>query len=175
MIIQDPGTNHAARVDDLGRVYSLADVRTAGVRAAIDGNFVNFYSAYSATAGQEIISFQNDDEHTFYLHRVILATDTAGSFSIGPATGTPGGTPLVPTNPRLGYAVLHQYTSYGNASVTGLTPGVIMATFAAPANSTIIMPVSGELIVGNGQQFSITTNVTAAIQVTVQGYWTEDH
>lgn len=172
MIITDAATSRAAQVDDLGRVYALADVRSAGVRASLDGNFANFYSAYSATAADEIFSFMNTDEHTFYLHRVILATDTAGSFSIGPATGTAAGTPVIPTNPRLGYPNVHQFLAYGNAAVTGLTPS-IMATFASPANGTIIMPVSGELILGNGQQFSITTNVSAAVQVAVQGFWTE--
>jgi len=173
MIIQDPATSQGAAVDALGRVYSIADVRSAGVRASIDGDFANFYSAYSATAAEEIVSFRNDSDVPFYLHRVILATDTAGSFSIGPATGTAAGTPLVPTNPRLGYVVLNQFAAFGNAAVTGLTPGTIMATFQLPANGTAIMPVSGELIVGNGQQFSITTNVTAAVTVAVQGFWAE--
>lgn len=174
MIIQDPSTSRAVAVDQLGRIYSLADARTAAVRASIDGDFAILYSTYSATAADEVFAFKSTDEHAFYVERITIATDTAGSFTLAQCTGTAAGTALTATNPRLGHAIDHQYSAYGNAAVTGLTPGVPpFITIQLPANGTIILPIAGELIVGNGQQFCVTTNVTAVVHVSVMGFWAE--
>jgi hypothetical protein len=172
MIIQDPATSRGANVDALGRIYSLADARTAAVRASIDGDFAIFYSTYSATAADEIFYFLSNDEHSFYVERIVIATDTAGSFTLAECSGTAAGTGITGTNPRLGHSIDHQYSAFGNAAVTGLTPGVPpFITVQLPANGSVILPISGELIVGNGQDFCITTNVTAVVHVSVMGFW----
>ena len=173
MIIQDPSTSRGAQVDDLGRIYSLADARTAAVRASIDGDFVVFYSTYSATAGDEVFSFYNTDHHAFYVERILIATDTAGSFTLAPYTGSAAGTSLTAQCSNLGHLPQHVYDARGNAAVTGTTPGAAFCTVQLPANGSIILPISGELIVGNAQKFLITTNVTAVIAVSVMGFWTE--
>lgn len=173
MIIQDPASSQGAHVDDFGRLSVLADTRPLITRLAHDGKALSIHSTYSATAADEILSFRNDDQLEFHVTSILLGTDTAGSFTVALATGTPAGTVLTGVSLNQGRLLTNQFTAYGNAAVTGLTPGIALAQPFMPANSSFLLAPSGVLILGNGNQICITTNVTAVVAATLYGYWEE--
>lgn len=173
MIIQDPRNGQGAYIDDDGRLNVLADMRPNIARASLEGDSIAIHSTYSATAAQEVFGFQNDDPVPFYVESVFLGTDTAGSLTVAVSTGTLGGTPVVGSSLNRGKSITRLYTAYGNASVTGLTPGAALGQVFLPASGSGGIGFASSLVLGNGDQICVTTNVTAAISCTLYGYWAE--
>jgi len=174
MIIHDPTTGLGAAVDALGRLAVLATARSPLVQAAKVGEAIVIHSNYSATAAQEILSFQNDDPVNFFIEKIRFGTDTAGDATIAVAAGTAAGTPVVALPLNRGVLPLtRQYTAFGDASVTGLTPGDIFAMLHAGADVADEIDFGGALILGNGDEICVTTNVTAAVSCALFGYWAE--
>jgi len=173
MIIQDPRNGQGAYIDDDGRLAVLADMRPNIARASLSGKSIVLHSTYSATSGQEVFGFQNDDSVPFYVESIFLGTDTAGSLTVAVSTGTLAGTPLVATSLNRGESVTNLYTAYGNASVTGLTPGAALGQVFLAASGSGGIGFASSLILGNGHQICVTTNVTAVISCSLYGYWAE--
>lgn len=173
MIINDAATGVGAEVDSLQRLAVLADSRSAAARHSLDGNAIVVHSSYSATAAQEILAFENSDPVPFYLSELLFTTDTAGSIELAVSAGTQAGTAATVQSLKLGAAIEHLYIAFGNASVTGLTPGNVLAQLSAISDGQARFDLGGVVILGNGQAVCITTNVSADVSVELFGYWSE--
>lgn len=175
MIIQDPQTSRGAVVDGVGRLNVLADIRPAIVRAGASYESIVLHSTYSATAAQEVLGFENNDSVPFYVESILLGTDTAGSLTIATSVGTLGGTQIFGLPLHRGGAISRLYTAFGNASVTGLTPGLALGQVFLGASQSGGVGFASALILPNGAQICVTTNVTAVVSATLYGYWAEDN
>ena len=173
MIIHDPRNGQTAFVDEDGRLSVLADMRPNIARAALEGEAVVFHSTYSATAADEVLGFQNNDTKRFFVESIFLGTDTAGSLTVAVSTGTLAGTPLIALSLNRDAAIANLYSAFGNAAVTGLTPGAALGQVFLPASGSGGIGFASSLILGTGDQICVTTNVTAILSCSLYGYWSE--
>jgi hypothetical protein len=171
MIIQDPATGTGAKVDTLQRLIVLADQRPAISRAAEEGLAVVIHSTYSATTGQQVLQFKNNDPLAFNVSSIQVASAVAGSFVLAVCTGTAAGTAATKTNLKLGTTTTKLYDAFGNASVTGLTPGAALWQVYVPASGSALYAFGASIIIGNGLQVCVTANITGAISVEMYGFW----
>ena len=88
------------------------------------------------------------------------------------AAGTAGGTTITGTNSNLTSGNAASASSYGDASVTGITPGIRIDMARVPANGRATMELNDVLILGLNDAVSITyTGSTGIVDIIVTGYY----
>lgn len=131
MRIQDGDTSRAANVDGNGSLQVTLNDDSAPIEvrfqtAADKGEAAYVASAYTAGAGDEVLYIQNLDDKDLVIDQIILSSGAAGAFEIALVTGTAAGTIVTPVAANLSVGLVRSVSVFGNASVTGLTPGVVL-------------------------------------------------
>ena len=175
ILIQDgTGTGTLAKVTTDNRI------RTDGIsegpleHASNLGDGAFFYSTYSATAADEILSIKNgESEKELHITRMLITATDEALFTVFEVTsGTASGTTLTYQNPNLDSGTQNNGTFFGNAAVTGSLSGNTLFTVGVSAASvqTDIF-LEGALILANGDEIAITCDGTVTPYLTVIGFW----
>lgn len=175
ILIQDgTGTGVLAKVTADNRL------RTDGVsegpleHASDLGDAAFFYSSYSATAADEIISIKNGESaKQLHLTRMLITATGEALFTIFEVTsGTAAGTTLTYQNPNLDSGTINSGTFFGNAAVTGSLSGNTLFTVGVSAASVQAdIFLEGAVILANGDEIAITCDGSVTPYLTVIGFW----
>lgn len=175
-IIRDPQTGVGQNVTKDGYAKVLAIIE-AGFEHASEENSLAFSwaSTYSATAADEIISVQNDDNdrHLHISHIEIGGASTALFTLFEVTSGTPGGTPVTAQNLNLDSAMVAEETAFGNAAVTGSLSGNTLAVKHVPANDSILINTKSGLILAKNDIIAITVGSNSVVAVTIYGFYSD--
>ena len=129
-------------------------------------------SSYSAGTGNEVIYIKNTSTtQNLIIDKATVNSVLTGLFELNVAAGTAGGTTITGTNANLTSGNAASASSYGNASVTGITPGIRIDMARIPANGRATMELNDILILGLNDAVSITyTGSTGIVDIIVTGY-----
>ena len=170
--IQGAGDNQEANVNSKGRLEVAAFSEDVLQDAADIGNAYTFSSTFSASGGEEVLSFKNTSASLhFHGHGIFLGNtvDTLWTF-FKVTSGTAAGTTLTPRNLDIGSADNAPATVFGNASVSGSLSGNTLYYFYTLANATpAYFPFAGGLRIGENQEIAITTDAGGVVAVTLVG------
>jgi len=155
----------------LAKVTADNRLRTDGVsegpleHASEKGDAAYFYSTYSASTGEEVISIKNGEaDKSLRITRIIFGCDANCRFDVFEVTsGTAAGTTLTYQNPNLDSGTVHSGTFFGNASVTGSLSGNILSSIFCLANTTTQVFIEGSLQLSNGDEIAITVTGSSPV------------
>ncbi len=174
MIITDPLTGRAGRVTNDGEQLALAIVEPE-IEFVSHENGLAFHlaSTYSATAGEEIISLQNDNaDLDIIVSNIVVSTSASGVFTVFEVTsGTPGGTTATAHNLNLGSAVVAQATGFGDASVTGSLSGITIAAHDIGTSTPFDFKFGGSLIIPKDSIIAITAATNGVVYANIIFYF----
>mgnify|MGYP006405055893 CR=1 FL=1 len=147
--------------------------------ASLLGN-TYFWSSFYTTAGNNdhILYVRNDSSDSFLrINYASLTSSKTTNYSIHYATGTPGGTLVTGVNSNRSILNIAEATAYGDADVTGLTPGgVIRATTTASVTSVNI-DLGNNIVLGDGDSIAIQvldTNGNSDVGITLIGHYADE-
>ena len=127
-------------------------------------------SSYSAGTGNEVIYIKNTSTtQNLIIDKATVNSVLTGLFELNVAAGTAGGTTITGTNANLTSGNAASASSYGNASVTGITPGIRIDMARIPANGRATMELNDILILGLNDAVSIGTGTKSKARVTTRG------
>jgi hypothetical protein len=177
-LIQDgTGTGFHAKVTSENRVRTDG-VSEGPLEAASDrGDAAIFFSSYSATGGDEIISIKNGEPlKNLHITRILATATGEAIFTLFEVTsGTAAGTTLTYQNPNLDSGVTNSGTFFGNASVTGSLSGNTLAVFAVSGASVETeVFLEGSLQLANGDEIAITCDGSVTPYITMLGFWKDN-
>ncbi len=174
--IQDgTGSGVLAKVNSENQLFTRSVSDGPLEDASEKGRAAYFYSTYSPSTGDEIISIKNT-ESTEELHitRIIYSCTVATTFTLFEVTsGTAAGSTLTYQNPNLNSGTAKSNTSFGNASVTGSLAGNNLITTRLAADSSFELFIEGSLVLLNGDEVAITATTSGSpiIYITIIGFW----
>ena len=130
-------------------------------------------SSYSAGTGNEVIYIKNTSTtQNLVIDKATVSAVLTGLFELNVAAGTAGGTTITGTNSNLTSGNAASASSYGDASVTGITPGIRIDMARVPANGRATMELNDVLILGLNDAISITyTGSTGIVDIIITGYY----
>jgi hypothetical protein len=194
-LITDPLTSKRARVDDAGRVQSLAVSHSAATEAALDGDRynINTFTVNLTTAGQSGLLYmkneETDDDINWIYDRVFynIGASTGGSGHIlaevikNSTAGTliSGGTTLAPINLNFSSANTLSGTTLKGAEGSTITDGSVAVSSIIPSDSSRIIIPFDSIVLQPGASIAIritppTGNASLDIQVGFNMYrWVE--
>ncbi len=165
-VLYDPLASNAMRVTKDGEAL-VAAVVTPEAEFISHEKGLSFHAAsnYSATAGQEILSLQNDNaDLDIIVEDVIISTSASGVFTVFEVTsGTPAGTTVTPHNLNLGSSVVAQATAFGDASVTGSLSGTTIAAHDIGESTPFDFKFGGSLIIPKDSIIAITAATSGIV------------
>ena len=168
------GSGLRAKVDVCNRltVKSVSFSESAQVSRE-DGLTYLWTSSYSAGTGQEVIYIKNTSTtQDLVIDKATVNGVLTGLFELNVAAGTAGGTTITGTNANRTKNNTAAASTYGDASVTGITPGVRIDMARIPANGRATMELNDVLILGLSDAVSITyTGSTSIVDIIVTGYY----
>ena len=175
-VVRDPRTGIGQNVTRDGHAEVLAVIE-AGMEHASeeDGLAFSWPSTYSATAADEIISIQNDDnDRHLHITHIEVGGASAALYTLFEVTsGTPAGTPITAQNLNLDSGKVAEETSFGNAAVTGSLSGNTLAVKHVPANESRLLNVKAALILAKSDIIAITVGSNSVVAVTVYGFYSD--
>jgi len=140
-----------------------------------DGAAFSISSSYSATTGDKVIYFKNDNEEkNFVVTGFFVSADNSAKWTFHKVTGNAIGTDIEARVLNLTKNSTASATIKGDAAVTGITNEFSFAEFRTPANGSADIDFRESLIIGNGQSISVEyTGTTGGISVILGGYFEE--
>jgi hypothetical protein len=122
------------------------------------GQAYNWVSSYSASSGDEVIYVQNNSKTDYlYIDHIVMSAEAGrATFTLYQVTGTPAGTTITGKNLNLVSNNTANATSYGNASVTGITLGAAIDIVSATDDSSVILDLRDALILGFNDAIAIS-------------------
>jgi hypothetical protein len=153
--IKDGASGNVAGVDDENRlkVYSTTE-KEISHESETNKRAYTFTHSYDYDAGDTIIWLKNTSSlYNLIIERVGLASDTTTKFiSHFPNGTTPAGTEITGTQLNRSSNNSADVQCYGDE--TGNTQGVIEVQGIIPANTTIILPYDGSVVLGPNDEFA---------------------
>lgn len=130
-------------------------------------------SSFSAATGNEIIYVKNDStSKNLYIDFIHVSGVNTGLFEVYQVSGTAAGTTITGRNLNLTSSNVADATSYGDASVTGLTIGNRLYLHRTPANSSGTMEINDTLILGVSDAIALTyTGSTGIVDAEIRGFF----
>jgi hypothetical protein len=127
-------------------------------------------SAYTTGgANEEVIYVKNDSSENLIIHSIVLGTAVNALFTLYKVTGTAGGTTITGVALNTNHVQDPTATSYGDASVTGLTIGNRLWQMRVLANHSIQYDCACALIIPPGEAIAISNSGTGACDATIVG------
>lgn len=158
--------------DDFGNLKTRAIVRSEMNDAADQEKAYSWVSAYTTAGAENIIYIKNTHETDILeIHNVILGTAANAVFTLHEVTGTAGGTTITGSPLNLQSTRTASVSSYGDASVTGLTLGNALMKFRVLANYGDEFDVAGGVIVPPGKAIAVANTATGACDCTIFGHF----
>lgn len=178
MKIEDgTGSGKFTKVNNRNRLdVSSAVFSEAHLVAAEDAETYIWSSSYSATSGDEVIYIKNTSKaKLLVIHSMKLGAVATAQFALYEVTGTPAGTTITGKNTNLTSGNAAEATSYGDASVTGLTIGDRIEIVRIPANDSKHVDTQDCIILGFNDAIAITYTAGSGntIDATILGYYEE--
>ena len=168
------GSGRRAGVDEEYRleVHSVSYSESSDV-ARFKGATYLWTSSYSAGTGNEVIYIKNTSTtQNLIIDKATVNSVLTGLFELNVAAGTAGGTTITGANSNLTSGNAASASSYGNASVTGITPGTRLDMARVAANGRATMELNDILILGLNDAVSITyTGSTGIVDIIITGYY----
>ena len=175
-VIRDPSTNVGQNVTKDGHAEVLAIIEAGFEHASEESGLAfSWASTYSATAADEIISIQSDDNdrHLHISHIEVGGASTALFTLFEVTSGTPAGTTITAQNLNLDSGRVAEETSFGNAAVTGSLTGNTLSVKHVPANDSVLMNVKAGLILSKNDIIAITVGSNSVVAVTIYGFYSD--
>ena len=176
-VVRDPRTGTGQTVTKDGHAEVRAIIEAGFEHASEESGLAfSWASTYSATAADEIISIQNDDNdrHLHLTHIEIGGASTALFTLFEVTSGTPAGTTITAQNLNLDSGKVAEETSFGNAAVTGSLAGNTLAVKHVPANDSVLLNIKAGLILAKNDVVAITVGSNSVVAVTIYGFYSED-
>ena len=175
-VIRDAATGTGLTITEDGHAEVVAIIES-GLEHQSEENGLAFswVSTYSATAADEIISIQNDDNdrHLHISHIEVGGASTALFTLFEVTSGTPAGTTITAQNMNLDSGKVAEETAFGNAAVTGTLTGNTLAVKHVPANDSRLMDLKSGLILAKNDIIAITVGSNSVVAVTVYGFYSD--
>ena len=168
------GDGYRVKVDKCHRMEtkSVAFSESAQVSRE-DGLTFLWTSSYSASTGDEVIYIKNTSAtKNLIIDKATVNSVLTGLFELNEVSGTAAGTVDTGANANRTSSNAAEASSFGNAAVTGLTPGVRIDMARVPAAGRATMELNDVLILGLGDAVAITyTGSTGIIDIIITGYY----
>ncbi len=179
MIVDGTGSGNKARVNDDNHLLVAAIAESEFEFISHTKGLAFSWSSSFATGGSDIevlsLATTSSTSHV-HVSEIIFSTDTNTKFTVFKVTsGTPAGTILTPTNLNVGIGITAPSTSFGNASVTGSLSGDVILPVRVIADDTKQMMFLGALLIQQGEAIAVTSSVSATVEVTILGYFEDNH
>ena len=168
------GSGYRARVDNDNRLHTSAV--TFSESAEIARHHADTYlwtSSFSTNTGEEVIYIKNTSTtQNLIIDKATVNSVLTGLFELCTFTGTAGGTGITGANSNRTSGKTASASSYGDASVTGLTSATRIDLARVPANGRATMELNDVLILGQGDSIAITyTGSTGITDTIITGYY----
>lgn len=175
MKIEDGGgSGKLAKVNSRRRLdVSAANVSESAYIAAAEAETYIWTGSYSTNTGDEIMYIKNNSSSKLLvIDKVTVNSVNAGFFELFDVSGTAAGTIVTGKNTNLTSGNVADATSYGDASVTGLTIGDRIDLARTAANGRTDMKLNDVLILGQNNAIAVTyTGSTGLTDIIITGYF----
>ena len=175
-VIRDPLTADGVRVTKDGHLTTVAITESGFEHASEeDGAAFSWASSYGASAAEEVISIQNDDnDRHLHISHIEVGSDLASLFTLFEVTsGTPAGTTITAQNLNLDSGKVAEETSFGNASVTGSLSGNNLGFVYVPASQSKTIELLSGLILAKNDIIAITQGSSGICAVNIYGFYSD--
>jgi hypothetical protein len=170
------GDDYKAKVNSRNQLSVNAETLTPIAMASIRKNNAFVVSSnFTTSSGSDTVFYlKNTGPKSIIIHHFHLGMNAATHYELFRCTGTPSGTEVTPVNLYLGSSNTANVTTYGDAPITGLTTGDIIAySRAQSSRPDMSFELAGALIIPTGEAIC-AINQANTTQIWVNCYFYVD-